>query len=117
MDDLRQSNELVFVEAFLEGNKNIAPATLSSWIKQTVIVCYELFDQETLTLHQVKTNDVRTFDAFKTFQLGVSLEQLLSACHWKSHNTFTQFCFKDVVWADSELLHLGPLEAAQQIHH
>ena len=47
---------------------------------------------------------------------GISLDQILAACHWKSHNTFTQFYLKDVAWADSELFHLGPVVAAQQIH-
>ena len=49
--------------------------------------------------------------------MGVSLEQILSACHWKLHNTFTQFYLKDVAWADMELFHLGPVVAAQQVHH
>ena len=89
--DLRQNKELVFV-SFKKGfDKDISPATISSWIKQTVILCYELSDQEALTLHQVKAHDVRAFAASKAFQSGVSLEQILSACHWKSHNTFTQF--------------------------
>ena len=56
-----------------------------------MILCYELSDQEALTLHQVKAQDVRAFAASKAFQSGVSLEQILSVCHWKSHNTFTQF--------------------------
>ena len=48
--DLRQNKELVFV-SFKKGfDKNISPATISSWIKQTVILCYELSDQEALTL-------------------------------------------------------------------
>ena len=72
------------------------------------------FDQEALTLHQVKAHNVRAFAASKAFQLGISLEQILSACYWKSHNTFTQFYLKDVAWADSELFHLGPQVAAQQ---
>ena len=114
--DLRQNKELVFV-SFKKGfDKDISPATISSWIKQTVILCYELSDQEAHTLHQVKAHDVRAFAASKAFQSGVSLEQILSACHWKSHNTFTQFYLKDVAWADSELYHLGPVVAAQQIH-
>ena len=88
--DLRQNKELVFV-FFKKGfDKDISPATIS-WIKQTVILCYELSDQEALTLHQVKAHDVRAFAASKAFQSGVSLEQILSACHRKSHNTFTQF--------------------------
>ena len=114
--DLRQGKELVFV-SFKKGfDKDISPATISSWIKQTVILCYELSDHQAHTLHQVKSHDVRAFAASKAFQSGVSLEQILSACHWKSHNTFTQFYLKDVAWADSELYHLGPVVAAQQIH-
>ena len=104
--------------SFKKGfDKDISPATISSWIKQTVILCYELSDQEALTLHQVKAHDVRAFAASKAFQSGVSLEQILSACHWKSHNTFTQFYLKDVAWVDTELFHLGPVVAAQQVHH
>ena len=77
-------------------DKDISPATISSWIKQTVILCCELSDQEALTLHRVKAHNVRAFAASKAFQSGVSLEQILSACHWKSHDTFTQFYLKDV---------------------
>ena len=115
--DLRQNKELVFV-SFMKGfDKDISPATISSWIKQTVILCYELSDQEALTLHQVKAHDVRGA-ASKTFQTGVSLEQILSSCHWKSHNTFlSQFYLKDVAWVDTELFHLGLVVAAQQVHH
>ena len=68
------------------------------------------------TLYQVKAHDVRAFAASKAFLSRVSLEQILSACHWKSHNNFTQFYLKDVAWADSELYHLGPEVAAQQFH-
>ena len=108
--DLRQNRELVFV-SFKKGfSKDISSATISSWIKQTVILCYELSD------HQVKVHDVRAFAASKAFQIGVSLEQILSACHWKTHNTFTQFYLKDVAWADLELFHSGPVVAAKQIH-
>ena len=115
--DLRQNKELVFV-SFKKGfDKDISPATISSWIKQTVILCYELSDQEVLSLHQVKAHDVRAFATSKAFQSEISLDQILSACNWKSHNTFTQFYLKDVAWADSELFHLGPVVAAQQVHH
>ena len=44
--DLRQGKELVFV-SFKKGfDKDISPATVSSWIKQTVILCYELSDHQ-----------------------------------------------------------------------
>ena len=42
--------------SFKKGfDKDISPATISSWIKQTVILCYELSDQEAHTFHQVVT--------------------------------------------------------------
>ena len=75
--DLRQNKEVVFV-SFKKGfDEDISPAT----IKQTMIPCYELSDQEAHTLHQVKAHDVRAFAASKAFQLGVSLDPILSACH------------------------------------
>ena len=79
--DLRQNKEVVFV-FFKKGfDKDISPATISSWIKQNVILCYELSDQEAHTVHQVKAHDVRAFDASKVFQSGVSLDKVLSAFH------------------------------------
>ena len=79
--DFRQNKELVFV-SFKKGfDKDISPATISSWISQTVILYYELSDQEAHTLHQVKAHDVGAFVASKAFQLGVSLDPVLPACH------------------------------------
>ena len=99
--DIRQDKELVVFVSFKKGfDKDISPATILSWINQTVILCYELSDHHAHTLHQVKAHDVRAFAASKAFQSGVSLEQIFSACHWKSHNTFTQFYLKDVALAD-----------------
>ena len=41
--------------SFKKGfDKDISPATISLWIKQTVILCYDLSDQEALALHQAK---------------------------------------------------------------
>ena len=113
--DLRSDKELVFISFRKSFKKDIVPATVSSWIKQTIGLCYQLSDEQSQNLHQVRAHDVRAFAASKAFQRGVPLDQILSACHWKSHNTFTQFYLKDVAWADSELYHLGPVVAAQQI--
>ena len=113
--DLWQGKDLVFV-SFRKGfHKDIVPATISSWIKQTVLLCDQLSDQKAQDLHQVIAHDVRAFAASQPFQGGISLDQILSACHWKAHNTFTQFYLKDLAWADSELYHLGPVVAAQKI--
>ena len=115
--DLRKDKDLIFVSFRKSFQKDIVPAIISSWIKQTVLLlCYQISDGEAQNLHQVSAHDVRAFAASKRFQGGVSLDQILSARHWKAHNTFTQFYLKDLAWADSELYHLGPVVAAQQIH-
>ena len=111
--DLCKGKDLVFVSFWKSFEKDIVPATISSWIKQTVLLCYQVSDEDSHKLLQVKAHDVRAFAASKAFQGGVSLEQILSACHWKAHNTFTQFYLKDLAWADSDLYHLGPIVAAQ----
>ena len=65
--DLGLNKESIFV-SFKKGfDKDISPPTISSWIKQTVILCYELPNQVALTLHQVKSRDVRPFAASKAF--------------------------------------------------
>ena len=114
--DMRASKELVFISFSQSFQKDIVPATIS-WIKQTVILCYQLSDEEAQNLHQVKAHDARAFAASRAFHGGFSLDQILSACHWRAHNTFTQFYLKDLAWADSELYHLGPIVAAQQVHN
>ena len=114
--DLRKGKDLVFVSFRKSFQKDIFPAAISSWIKQMVLLCYQLSDEESQNLHQVRAHDVRAFAASKAFQGGVSLDQILSACHSKAHNTFTQFYLKDVACSDSNIYHLGPVVAAQHVH-
>ena len=44
-----------------------------------------------MDLVQVKAHDIRAFTASKAFYGGVSVDQIIEACHWKAHNTFTNF--------------------------
>ena len=44
--DLRQGKDLVFVSFRKDFQKDIVPAIVSSWIKQTVLLCYQLSDQK-----------------------------------------------------------------------
>ena len=106
--DLRHKKELGFVEQSF--TKDISPSTISSWIMKTVILCCELVDQEILMLYQGLL-------CFQGIPRRSPLEQILLACQWKSDNSFTQFYFKGVAWADLELHHLGQVGAAQQIRN
>ena len=114
--DLRGSRSLLFI-SFKKGHtSDIRPTTLSSWLKQTILLCYKQADQQALDLVQVKVHDIRAFAASKAFYGGVSVDQIMQACHWKAHNTFTNFYLKDLTWSDNDNnMYLGPVVAAQQV--
>ena len=111
--DQRGSQSLLFI-SFKKGHtSNIRPATLASWLKQTILLCYKQADKQALDLVQVKAHDIRAFAASKTFYSGVSVDQIMQACHWKAHNTFTNFYLKDLTWSDNDKnMYLGQVVAA-----
>ena len=114
--DLSGSRSLLFI-SFKKGHtSDIRPATLSSWLKQTILLCYKQADQQALDLVQVKAHDIRAFAASKAFYGGVSVDQIMQACHWKAHSTFTNFYLKDLTWSDTDNnIYLGSVVAAQQV--
>ena len=113
--DLRGSRSLLFI-SFKKGHtSDIKLATLSSWLKQTILLCYKQAEQQALDLVQVKAHDIRAFAASKSFYGGVSVDQIMRACHWKAHNTFTNFYLKDLTWSDDNNMYLGPEVVAQQV--
>ena len=83
-------------------------------MKQTILLCYKQADQQALDLVQVKAHDIWAFAASKVFYGGVSVDQIMQACHWKAHNTFTNFYLKDLTWSDNDM-YLGPVVVAQQV--
>ena len=61
--DLRGSRSLLFI-SFKKGHtSDIRPTTLSSWLKQTILLCYKQADQQALDLVQVKVHDILAFAA------------------------------------------------------
>ena len=113
--DLRKNKNLLFV-AIKEGfTRDISRATISSWLKQTILLAYEKSDSECQQLCQVKAHDVHSMAASLVFKGEVSLSEILEACFWKSHNTFTNFYLKDLCWLNGQILKLGPIVYAQHV--
>ena len=57
--DLWGSWSLLFI-SFKKGHtSDIRPTTLSSWLKQTILLCYKQADQQALDLVQVKAHDIK----------------------------------------------------------
>ena len=115
--DLRQDKTLLFISYKKGHSKDIQSSTISSWIKNTVKFSYSRVGDADMDLLGVRAHDVRAFAASKAFYGGVSTDQILQACHWKSHNTFTSFYLKDLSGQNQKDLsfHLGSFVAAQQV--
>ena len=77
--DLRTGKQLVFLSFKKNFSKDIVPATIFSWIKKTILLCYQLSTEDAQKLHQVRAHDVRAFAASKAFKGSLSLDQILSA--------------------------------------
>ena len=113
--ELRQNKSLIFVSFKPGFKKDISRSTISHWLKKTVLSCYEMADQETLQVSRVKAHDVRALSASLAFKGGVSLDEILNCCFWKSHGTFTNFYLKDLCWHNDNIFKLGPIVAAQHV--
>ena len=113
-----QRPERVSIPSFhlLQERTYLRSATLSSLLKQTILLCYKQADQQALDLIQVKAHDIRAFAASKAFYNGVSVNQNMQVCHWKAHNTFTNFYVKDLTCQTTTInMYLGPVVVAQQV--
>ena len=93
---LRGSQYQLFISYKKRHTSDIRPAALSSWLKRTILLCYKQADQQSLDLVQVTAHDIRAFATSKAFYGGVSVDQIMQACHWKTHNTFAIFYLKDL---------------------
>ena len=66
--DLRKNKNLLLV-AIKEGfTRDISRATISSWLKQTILLAYEKSDSESQQLCQIKAHDVRSMAASLAFK-------------------------------------------------
>ena len=115
--ETRTGRHLLFISYKLGHSKDIQCSTISSWLKNTIQFCYSKVESADMVLTGVKAHDVRAFAASKAFYGGTSMDQIMQACHWKSHNTFTKFYLKDLSGQDQKegSYHLGSFIAAQQV--
>ena len=93
--------------------QEICKNTISSWLKKTILLAYEHSSEETNRIYNVKAHEVRAMASSLAFLSNVAMEDLLTACTWKNHSTFTSFYLRDLTMIKGDLLSLGPLVVAQ----
>lgn len=114
-DKIRASSQKkLFISVQEHYDKDISRNTVSGWLKRAVMVAYEHSSPDSQRLYRVKAHDVRALSASWAFQKNASMENIMQACSWRSHNTFTGFYLRDLTRIQGKMLSLGPVVAAQQ---
>jgi hypothetical protein len=114
--DIRENRELLFISHWQGHKGEICKNTISSWLVQTIRLCLQNCSESTAKLANVRAHDIRALAASWAFKTGVALEDVLNACSWKCHNTFTSHYLKDIALSDTEgKFSLGPFVSAQQL--
>jgi hypothetical protein len=95
--------------------KDIAPATISSWLCEAVQLCYKAAPTPLATEFHITGHQVRGMSTSWAFARRASLGDIMLAATWKSHNTFTNFYLRDVTNITKDMLKLGPLVVSKLI--
>ena len=113
--DKRGNRQELFIPYKLGVNTSISPATISSWIKKTVLFAYQDASPEEAATLQVRAHDLRALATSWNVHSSVRLQDILKAAQWRAHNTFTSFYLKDMTLYEEDILKLGPLVTAQTV--
>jgi len=70
---------------------------------------------DVLSLNNTRTHKVRALAASLAFRGNIDLEEIMQACSWQSHSTFSSFYLRNVSQVQGDLRVLGPIVAAQAV--
>ena len=100
-----------------DTGRELSKASFSNWIKECIKYCISNCSTENAQVHSVRAHDVRALAASWSLAGGYSLNDIMRACTWKNHLTFTRFYLKDSVQNDLGEHRLGSFIAAQSVVH
>ena len=112
-EGLVKHKRLLFVSHKPGICRDITRSTISSWLKQTICLAYKSSSQTDWDAHKVKAHQVRAFAASTAFYNKAPLGEVLQACTWASHNTFTSFYLQNLSEQMGDRLRLAPFIAGQ----
>ena len=61
-------------------------------------------DEALRHLHSVRAHEIRALSASWDALKNVAVAEIMAACRWQSHNTFTSFYLRDLVEMEDRLL-------------
>ena len=90
-EDKHKDKELLSIayKEFHQGD--LHKNTLSGWIRKLIHHVYKTAEGEMLPWANARTHKILTLAVSLAFRGSVDMEDILSACSWASHSTFTDF--------------------------
>lgn len=117
-DGNRNGKKCLFL-SMISSDKEISALSISHWLKSVITDCYKIYNgREALRppiAGQIKAHQVRGIASSWAAKGNVSISQIMDACFWKSHSTFTSFYLKDIYVDNDDCFTLAPFVAAQQV--
>ena len=111
----RRGRQLLFVATQPNRKAEIHVNTLSAWVKKLIKWIYANANEQQLQLSSTSTHEARAVSASLAFQATFSMQEVMQACVWKAHTTFTDYYLRDMSYIMDELFTLGPLVMAGQV--
>jgi integrase len=113
----RKDHKRLFI-SYQEGRQaDISKNTISAWVKKLLKFVYNSGNPKACQLTGLSVHSIRGMASSWAFRGTVSVDDILKACTWSSHTTFTDFYLKDMSEIKEGLLCLGPLVVAQSVVH
>ena len=113
---IRRGRKLLFLSIRPNFKQEISPITISSWLKQTIQSAYAQppSDPRSGAKKNIKAHQVRSAASTWKLQGGSSMRQIMEACYWRSHTSFTRHYLKQhwVNQSDRTKFTLGSFVAA-----
>ena len=112
---IRGGRTQLFLSLKENSKKDIHPSTISSWIKQTIILTHQSSSEKDFQLVGVKAHKTRGVAASMALLHNAVLDDIQNACSWKHHTTFSSYYLKDIALQRDDMYHMGPVICAGKL--
>ena len=113
--EFRHGQRRLFISFQKNKTSDITVNTISIWIKTLLKIVYVAAHEDVSCLSGRSTHAIRSMASSLAYYSNVSVDEILKACTWKSHTTFTDYYLKDLSQIRDEMHVFGPVVAAQTI--
>ena len=111
----RGARRKLFISHDVKHLTELAPGTLSSYLRSTVSECYARSSTAVRATYTFTPHSIRSFATSWAVTHRASVADVMGAAMWRAPTTFTKFYLRDVTNITSDMNRLGPVVAALSI--